>query len=79
MKLPLGARRGITVETATQPRRYGVVAGGIIGHAMCTGLAVVGGRMLASRISEKHVAVVGGLIFLGFAAYSFLFEDPDAP
>ena len=42
------------------------------------GLAVVGGRMLAARISEKHVAVCGGLIFLGFAVYSFLVEDPQA-
>jgi len=67
-----------TIALASAKDPYGVVAGGIIGHAMCTGLAVVGGRMLASRISEKHVAVVGGLIFLGFAAYSFLFEDPDA-
>ena len=49
-----------------------------MGHAMCTGLAVVGGRMLAARISEKHVAVCGGLIFLGFAVYSFLVEDPQA-
>ena len=57
---------------------YGVVAGGVVGHAMCTGLAVVGGRMLAARISEKHVAVCGGLIFLGFAVYSFLVEDPQA-
>merc|ERR1719399_2392179 len=56
----------------------GVVAGGVVGHAMCTGLAVVGGRMLAARISEKHVAVCGGLIFLGFAVYSFLVEDPQA-
>merc|ERR1719160_1115435 len=31
----------------------GVAEGGVVGHAMCTGLAVVGGRMLAARISEK--------------------------
>ena len=29
----------------------GVVLGGIIGHAMCTGMAVVGGKLLATRIS----------------------------
>jgi putative Ca2+/H+ antiporter (TMEM165/GDT1 family) len=65
-----------TIALAAAKDPYGVVAGGILGHAMCTGLAVVGGRMLAARISEKHVAVCGGLIFLGFAIYSFLVEDP---
>jgi len=67
-----------TIALASAKDPYGVVAGGVVGHAMCTGLAVVGGRMLASRISEKHVAVVGGIIFLIFACYSFFFEDPDA-
>ena len=64
-----------TIALASAKDPYGVTAGGIVGHSMCTGLAVVGGRMLASRISEKHVHVVGGLIFLVFAAYSFFFED----
>ena len=31
----------------------GVTIGGCIGHSICTGGAVIGGRMLASRISEK--------------------------
>lgn len=51
--------------------------GGLLGHAFCTGLAVIGGRMLAARISEKTVAVIGGLSFLFFALTSFLF-GPDA-
>ena len=33
------------------------------------GLAVMGGRMMAERISEKHVAITGGLLFLMFAIY----------
>lgn len=53
------------------------VLGGLLGHAFCTGLAVIGGRMLAARISEKTVAVIGGLSFLFFALTSFLF-GPDA-
>ena len=55
--------------------RYGVTLGGTLGHALCTGLAVVGGRMLAAKISEKTVATVGGFTFLAFAAHSFLFPD----
>ena len=53
------------------------VLGGLLGHAFCTGLAVIGGRMLAARISEKTVAIIGGLSFLFFALTSFLF-GPDA-
>ena len=46
---------------------WGVIAGGIVGHACCTTLAVVGGRLLATRISERAVALIGGLLFLSLA------------
>jgi putative Ca2+/H+ antiporter (TMEM165/GDT1 family) len=49
--------------------------GGTLGHALCAGLAVVGGRMLAAKIREKSVATIGGVTFLAFAAHSFLFPD----
>ena len=32
---------------------YWVTAGVIVGHSMCTGLAVIGGRMLAAKISVR--------------------------
>ena len=50
----------------------GVTIGGCTGHSVCTGMAVVGGRMLASRISEKSVAFYGGLTFLVFGIHSSL-------
>jgi putative Ca2+/H+ antiporter (TMEM165/GDT1 family) len=31
----------------------GVAIGGFLGHALCTGLAVVGGRIIAQRISVR--------------------------
>ena len=31
----------------------GVFVGAVIGHALCTGLAVIGGRMIAQRISVR--------------------------
>jgi hypothetical protein len=31
----------------------GVILGGTLGHALCTGLAVVGGRFIAQRISIR--------------------------
>ncbi|KAG0044693.1 hypothetical protein BGZ89_005949 [Linnemannia elongata] len=30
-----------------------VSIGGVFGHSLCTGVAVIGGRMLASRISVR--------------------------
>ncbi len=35
----------------------GVSLGGILGHAICTGAAVLGGRQMAAHIREKTVAV----------------------
>ncbi len=35
----------------------GVTAGGILGHAICTGVAVLGGRHLAAHINERTVQV----------------------
>lgn len=32
---------------------YGVVIGGILGHSFCTGLAVLGGRMISQKISVR--------------------------
>jgi len=63
-----------TIALAAAKDPFGVSFGAVTGHAMCTGLAVVGGRMLASRISERTVAVVGGCLFLVFAAYALFFE-----
>lgn len=56
-----------TIALAASRDLYGVILGGVLGHAFCTGLAVVGGRLLATRISEKMVALTGGLLFLSFA------------
>lgn len=62
-----------TIALASAKDPIGVTMGGIIGHSLCTGLAVVGGRMLASKISEKTVACAGGVLFLIFAIHSLLF------
>ncbi|KAH9637389.1 hypothetical protein HF086_012002, partial [Spodoptera exigua] len=40
-----------TVVLATREHAVGVVVGGSLGHALCTGLAVIGGRMVAAKIS----------------------------
>ena len=41
---------------------YGVCVGGILGHALCTGLAVIGGKIIATRISVRTVTLVSVLV-----------------
>lgn len=55
-----------TIVLAAQGDPMGTTIGGIIGHALCTALAVYGGKMLATKISEQTVTTVGGLLFLLF-------------
>lgn len=64
-----------TIALAAAKNPYGVTVGGCLGHCMCTGVAVMGGRMLAARISEKTVAFWGGCIFLIFGIHSLFFES----
>lgn len=54
----------------------GVIIGGVLGHSICTGLAVIGGRMIAQRISVKTVTIVGGVVFLLFALSALIFNNP---
>ena len=61
-----------TIALASSKDPVGVTVGGVFGHCLCTGLAVMGGRLLASRISEKHVNMAGGFMFLFFAVASLV-------
>ncbi|XP_069175087.1 putative divalent cation/proton antiporter TMEM165 isoform X3 [Procambarus clarkii] len=61
-----------TVVMAAREDVYGVIIGGLLGHFLCTGLAVVGGRMIASRISVRTVTIIGGIIFLIFAVSALI-------
>lgn len=42
-----------TIVLAARENVYGVVIGGIAGHAICTGIAVVGGKLVATQISVR--------------------------
>jgi putative Ca2+/H+ antiporter (TMEM165/GDT1 family) len=55
-----------TVALATSYDSMGVTAGAILGHAICAAIAVLCGRMLAGRISERKITLAGGLLFLAF-------------
>eukprot|EP00736_Rhodelphis_marinus_P002402 Rmarinus@m.24778 len=65
-----------TVALAAAKDPYGVTVGGILGHSICTGMAVIGGKLLAERISEKAVTLCGGVLFLFFAVLS-LYQGPE--
>jgi len=53
----------------------GVCVGGVLGHTICTGLAVICGALIAKKISVRMVTLIGALVFIGFAIAS-LFIDP---
>ncbi|XP_038706903.1 GDT1-like protein 4 isoform X1 [Tripterygium wilfordii] len=61
-----------TIGLASDENPFGVVLGGVLGQALCTTAAVLGGKSLASQISEKLVALSGGVLFLVFGIQSFL-------
>jgi putative Ca2+/H+ antiporter (TMEM165/GDT1 family) len=62
-----------TIALGAAKNAAGVTLGAVIGHALCSAIACVGGKMLASSISERSVAASGGVLFIVFAvttAYS---------
>ena len=58
-----------TIALASSKDPYGVTLGGTIGHGLCTGLAVIGGKLIAAKISERTVALAGGVLFWIFALH----------
>eukprot|EP00814_Leptocylindrus_danicus_P004681 CAMPEP_0116010260 /NCGR_PEP_ID=MMETSP0321-20121206/3902_1 /TAXON_ID=163516 /ORGANISM="Leptocylindrus danicus var. danicus, Strain B650" /LENGTH=268 /DNA_ID=CAMNT_0003479339 /DNA_START=11 /DNA_END=817 /DNA_ORIENTATION=- len=64
-----------TIALSSSKDPYGVTIGGCIGHAMCTGMACLGGRYLASKISEKTVSLCGGITFCIFGLHAFIFGE----
>jgi len=64
-----------TIVLASTKDAIGVTSGGIIGHAICTGMAVIGGKLLATRISERMICLLGGVLFLFFALHNFMYPE----
>ncbi|XP_065178157.1 putative divalent cation/proton antiporter TMEM165 [Sycon ciliatum] len=61
-----------TIILAAREDPIGVTTGGTLGHLFCTGLAVVGGRLVAQKISVRTVTLIGAVVFLLFAASALL-------
>lgn len=56
-----------TIGLAASKDALGVTLGAILGHAICAAIAVIGGKLIAGRISEKVLTLTGGVLFLIFA------------
>ncbi len=60
-----------TIALAAAYNPVFVTVGALVGHGICTAIAVIGGRLIAGKISERVITAVGGVLFLifGITAY----------
>jgi putative Ca2+/H+ antiporter (TMEM165/GDT1 family) len=78
LRSPLDATWQIaTITMGADYNAAGICIGGSAGHATATAIAVIGGRLIASRISERTMTFAGGATFLLFGLLACL-EDPSA-
>ncbi|KAJ3390128.1 hypothetical protein HDU84_007953 [Entophlyctis sp. JEL0112] len=59
-----------TIALAGAEDFWWVTVGSLLGHSICTAGAVIGGRLLASKISVRTVTIVGAVIFIICGVYS---------
>ena len=55
-----------TIALAAANHPVGVVLGATLGHAVCAAIAVACGKLIAGRISERWLTIVGGVLFIVF-------------
>ncbi|BAY13197.1 TMEM165/GDT1 family protein [Calothrix sp. NIES-2098] len=55
-----------TIALAAGNNPIGVTTGAVLGHAICAAIAVIGGKMIAGKISERQLTLIGGCLFLIF-------------
>lgn len=61
-----------TIMLAASYQPAGVTIGAIAGHAICAAIAVVGGRLVAGRISERLITALGGALFVVFGVVAWV-------
>ncbi|KAL6945055.1 hypothetical protein ACO0QE_002498 [Hanseniaspora vineae] len=62
-----------TIIMASNGNYWYVIFGSIVGHAICTALAVIGGKYLATKISMKTITLSGAVFFFVFG-FVYLYE-----
>ncbi|AOW02469.1 hypothetical protein B0I72DRAFT_137774 [Yarrowia lipolytica] len=60
-----------TIAMGAGSNFWPVVFGGVIGHACCTSVAIIGGKLLAQRVSIQQITVVGAVAFIIYAILYF--------
>ena len=60
-----------TIALAAAYNPVFVTVGAIVGHGICTAIAVIGGRLIAGKISERVITAVGGVLFLIFGVTAY--------
>lgn len=64
-----------TIILAAREDVFGVGIGAMFGHVICTGIAVLGGRIIAQMISVKTVTIIGGVVFIFFAVFAYFMNE----
>jgi len=64
-----------TIALAASNQVWGVILGAILGHTICALIAVLGGKFIAGRISERQITAIGGMLFYVFAGVAWI-EGP---
>ena len=60
-----------TIALAAAYNPVFVTVGAIVGHGICTAIAVIGGHLIAGKISERVITAVGGVLFLIFGVTAY--------
>ena len=61
-----------TIALSAAQNPVSVAVGATAAHAVATGIAVAGGAVVARYLSEKVIGIIGGTVFLVFAATTAL-------
>ena len=60
-----------TVALAADNDAWLVFIGAALGQAVCTVIAVMGGKLIAKKVSEKYLNLGGGILMILFAIHAF--------